>query len=63
MFVCICNKVSDKQIHTAVDNGVRQIESIYSQLNVGSCCGKCKSCAVQVLNEAIQRNTYACSAA
>ena len=55
MFVCVCNQVSDKQIHAAVDNGVRKIESIYADLNVGSCCGKCKDCAVKVLSDAIRK--------
>ena len=54
MFVCVCNQVSDKQIHAAVDSGVRKIESIYADLNVGSCCGKCKDCAAKVLSEAIR---------
>ena len=58
MFVCICNQVTDKQICRAVEAGVRSFESLSSELNVGTCCGKCKSCAKKVLREAMQENAY-----
>lgn len=56
MFVCICNQVTDKQIHQAVEEGVRSFKSLSSELNVGTCCGKCKHCAKKVLREAMQEN-------
>jgi bacterioferritin-associated ferredoxin len=59
MFVCICNQVSDKQIRSAVDEGiVSNYKSLTSELNVGTCCGKCKSCAKKVLSEIIQEDSY-----
>ncbi len=59
MFVCICNQVTDKQIRRAVEEGgVSNFASLSNELNVGTCCGKCKSCAKKVLREAIQENTY-----
>ena len=58
MFVCICNQVTDKEIYRAVEQGISSFESISSELNIGSCCGKCKSCAKKVMREAIQENTY-----
>ncbi len=59
MFVCICNQVTDKQIFRAVAQGVSNFESLSSELNVGTCCGKCKNCAKKVMREAIQENAYA----
>lgn len=56
MFVCICNQVTDKQIYNAVESGVRNIESLSCELDVGSCCGKCKDCAEEVLCAAIQEH-------
>ncbi|GMR16254.1 MAG: hypothetical protein BMS9Abin31_0573 [Gammaproteobacteria bacterium] len=56
MFVCICNQVTDKQIRQGVEDGIRSIESLSAELNVGTCCGKCKSCAKKILHEAIQEN-------
>ena len=58
MFVCICNQVSDKQIRRAVEEGVCSFESLSSELNVGTCCGKCKPCAKKVLRAAMQENAY-----
>ncbi len=59
MFVCICNQVTDKQIIRAVEKGVSNFESLSSELNVGTCCGKCKNCAKKVMRVAIQENVYA----
>lgn len=55
MFVCICNGVTDRQIRNAVEEGVvSTYRSLSKTLDVGTCCGKCKSCAKDVLREAIQ---------
>ncbi|MBT8120798.1 MAG: (2Fe-2S)-binding protein [Gammaproteobacteria bacterium] len=58
MFVCICNQVTDKQICRAVNEGASSIEDLSNELNLGTCCGKCKSCAKKVMREAIQQNAY-----
>ncbi len=58
MFVCICNQVTDKEIYQAVEQGVSSFESLSSELNVGSCCGKCKSCAKNIMRKAIQEKAY-----
>lgn len=58
MFVCICNQVTDKQIRSAVEEGVSSFTSLSSELNVGTCCGKCKTCAKKVLREAMQERVY-----
>jgi bacterioferritin-associated ferredoxin len=59
MFVCICNQVTDKQIRRSVEDGVCSFESLKVELSVGTCCGKCKSCAKKVLREAMQENACA----
>jgi len=56
MFVCICNQVTDKQIRRGVEEGICSMESLSAELNVGTCCGKCKSCAKKILREAMQEN-------
>jgi len=50
MYVCICNSVTDRQIKEAVAQGHDSLEKLRGALNVGSCCGKCESCARQVLS-------------
>ncbi len=54
MFVCICNQVTDKQIRRGVEGGICTMESLSAELNVGTCCGKCKSCAKKILRETMQ---------
>ncbi len=58
MFVCVCNQVTDKQIFRAVEKGISSFGALSSELNVGTCCGKCKSCAKKVMRAAIQQNAY-----
>ena len=58
MFVCICNQVTDKQIRRAAEAGVCSLEALSNELKVGTCCGKCKSCAKKVLHEVLQENVY-----
>lgn len=53
MYVCICNKVTDTQIRRAARNGVCSVDALCKNLKVGSCCGKCKECAKEVLHEAL----------
>jgi bacterioferritin-associated ferredoxin len=53
MIVCVCNNVSDRKIRKAVDAGVTSMVELREQLDVGTCCGKCHSCAKQVLRECL----------
>jgi len=52
MYVCVCNKVTDHEIRRAFDAGVDTMDKLCRELQVGSCCGRCKDCAVRLLNEA-----------
>ncbi|WP_373974838.1 (2Fe-2S)-binding protein [Chitinibacter sp. SCUT-21] len=55
MIVCVCNNVSDKAIRKAVEqDGVRSYIQLQRATQAGTCCGKCTSCAKQVLHEAVQ---------
>ena len=51
MYVCICNSVTDRQIREAVDNGCDSMSKLRSELNVANGCGKCETCARQLLVE------------
>ncbi len=53
MYVCICNQVSDREIHGAVRLGVTTLDELAETLGVGTCCGRCKECAHGVLQEGI----------
>jgi bacterioferritin-associated ferredoxin len=52
MYVCICNGVTDRDIRDAASRGARTIKDLRRELGVASDCGKCASCAHEVLCEA-----------
>lgn len=51
MYVCICNAVTEKQVHQAIDAGAVTVEDLHRLLAVGSQCGSCRDCVRQCLNE------------
>lgn len=51
MYVCICNQVSDREIHGAVRLGVTTLDELAETLGVGTCCGRCRECAQNVLQD------------
>ena len=51
MYVCICNQVSDREIHGAVRLGVTTLDELAETLGVGTCCGRCRECAHNVLQD------------
>ncbi|MFT4209726.1 MAG: bacterioferritin-associated ferredoxin [Ralstonia sp.] len=53
VYVCICNQVTDREIHGAARLGVASMDELAETLGVGTCCGQCRDCAKQVLAEAV----------
>lgn len=53
MYICLCNSVTDRDIQNAAERGVRSMSGLSKELNVATCCGCCKDCAKEVLNEAV----------
>ena len=54
MIVCICHNVSERKIRQAVDSGLSSMPELRDKLGVGTCCGKCHSCAKTVLRECLE---------
>ena len=55
MIVCLCNRVSDRDIRQAVQvHGVRDFEVLLDRTRAASCCGCCRDCAREVFDEAVQ---------
>lgn len=50
MIVCVCNNISDREIRQAVDLGLSSMAELRRDLGVATCCGKCASCAKDVLH-------------
>lgn len=53
MYVCICNAVTERDIGSAVAEGCGSLRELREQLGVGACCGRCTSCARDVLNNSL----------
>ncbi|MCH8620056.1 (2Fe-2S)-binding protein [Undibacterium sp. TS12] len=53
MIVCVCNNVSEKKIQSAVAMGASTMADLREQLEVGTCCGKCASCARKVMRDCL----------
>ena len=49
MIVCVCNNISDREIRQAVDLGLSTMAELRRDLGVATCCGKCHTCAREVL--------------
>ena len=49
MYVCICNAITEKEIHSAIDRGVSDVEEIADQLGAGACCGSCRETTRSIL--------------
>lgn len=55
MIICICNNVSDRHIRQAVEEGMHTMTQLRQTLQVGTCCGKCHSCAKRVLRDCLEQ--------
>jgi len=51
MIVCVCHRVSDRDIAIAASSGCRSFEALQDDLRVGTACGACRDCACAVFEE------------
>ncbi|MDR3428576.1 MULTISPECIES: (2Fe-2S)-binding protein [Silvimonas] len=54
MYVCICNGVTEKAIHVAVEKGARTFTQLQMATGAGTCCGQCTTCAKDTMMDAIE---------
>lgn len=52
MIVCVCRRVSDRDIHQAVRNGAACFDDLQIDTGVATQCGRCEGCAREVLSSA-----------
>ncbi len=52
MYVCVCQAVTERQIHEAARDGARTLKDLRRDLGVTSECGRCASCARDCLRQA-----------
>ena len=53
MIVCVCHRVSDRDIRHHASQGCVSFDAIQMETGVATCCGRCESCAREVLDEAL----------
>jgi len=56
MYVCVCNRVTDKDIRNAATEGATSLSDLRHMLGVSSQCGSCEQAAQEVLFETYQAN-------
>lgn len=52
MIVCICHRVTDRDIGRAVQQGCDSFESLQNELRVATACGACTQCARETFERA-----------
>lgn len=61
MIVCLCHRVSDRDIHRVVGEGVNNFEHLQDLTRVASNCGCCLDSAQMIFEEACaQRPAASC---
>jgi bacterioferritin-associated ferredoxin len=63
VYVCICNNVTERDIHSAVRAGARTFACLERDLGVSTCCGQCRCFADDILREALDTTRVAPSLA
>ena len=57
MIVCVCRRVSDRDIEHAARSGCASFDDLQMELGVATCCGRCTECAQETLAAAQVRAT------
>ena len=60
MIVCLCHRVSDRDIRRNVDAGVRNFDLLQDETGVASACGCCHDCAREVFETAMSACAGVC---
>lgn len=52
MYICVCNAVTERQIHQAVQDGASTVKHLKETLGVGNECASCVTCAKNCIKDA-----------
>jgi len=53
MIVCVCNRISDREITRHVHAGM-SFDDLQLELGVATCCGRCEGCARDLVAQCAQ---------
>jgi bacterioferritin-associated ferredoxin len=51
MYICICNAITERDVRECVRRGCCSMDELSTELGVGTCCGRCRPVASEILNE------------
>jgi bacterioferritin-associated ferredoxin len=51
MYICLCNAVTEREVRECAGRGATSLDDLTRQLGVGAGCGRCRECAMEVLEE------------
>jgi bacterioferritin-associated ferredoxin len=60
MYICLCNRLTDRQILSQSQGSTCSVEAVYQSLGVKLKCGKCLPMAREMLEASV--GTYNCTA-
>ncbi len=63
MIVCLCHRISDRDIREAVRTGTRDFETLQDETCIARNCGCCEDCAVETFEEALAKHAASTSIA
>lgn len=49
MYICVCHAVTEREVEECARAGAQSIDELSMHLGVGTCCGKCRESAADVL--------------
>lgn len=55
MIVCLCHRISDRDIRRNVESGIQNFDLLQDETGVASACGCCLDCAREVFDEALAK--------
>jgi bacterioferritin-associated ferredoxin len=52
MYICVCNAITEREVRECVRSGCCSMDELSAELGVGTCCGRCRPMAKEILDEA-----------
>lgn len=56
MYICLCQAITDAEIHAAADAGASEVQDLMETLGVGANCGACVEAAQAVMDAKLAGN-------
>ena len=57
MYLCVCNRVTERQVKKAIHEGAVTVAQLKLELDVASRCGSCGDCLHDYLAQAFEDET------